>query len=510
MKVSKKNIKQNFPTQTSIQKKELKLDASQSAEFLSSTKLNIAPAYDALEKQVNIIADKVINEQQAEPIDFSQDNIIQRKHSEENNKTFEEFANNTPAKPLDGNTRSSMESRFNYDFSDVKIHDDHSSAEKADSINALAFTSGNNIFFNEGQYDTSSDSGKKLLAHELTHVVQQNTSNTDASLIQRQPKDTPYDKALVERAKKRLAFLKPKLDYLRSIKTAIDIDKTRAMGERQQLDAKSMQVDWKERAAKEEDNFSKLNRQPIDIILTDDAVLFKVKFQCFFNNPKAQNFGVLKRSVADGINLVWNQTLASGIFKGRKFSIVPEVELINSLQDRTSDHWLIEVRSSDTAPVNHPGCSLPQPSPGIPTSVTDPLCDNGVMNIPPLHTSMPGIIGHEMLHLFGLFDRYISVNQIKGGKVVGFVLVPTRETGNRKDPLGGEDATILIEDLNYLFLKLGVYDKEEARSGSMLSLVEREVMRLEKIIQLGYDPDSLIKVREDFRDKIMDSANDLD
>jgi hypothetical protein len=231
MKISKKNTRQNSPTQTSVQNKETKPETSQPAEFLSATKLNIAPADDALEKEANNIADKVTEARRPEPIVFPQDNIMQRKHSEENNKTFEEFANNTPGKQLDENTRSSMESRFNYDFSDVKIHDDHSSAKKAASINALAFTAGNNIFFSEGQYDTSSDSGKKLLAHELTHVVQQNTSNTDASLIQRQPKDTPYDKALVERAKKRLAFLKPKLDYLRSIKTAIDIDKTRAMGE---------------------------------------------------------------------------------------------------------------------------------------------------------------------------------------------------------------------------------------------------------------------------------------
>ena len=82
---------------------------------------------------------------------------------------------------LDTDTRSFMESRFNYDFSNVKIHDNELAAKSADSINALAYTSGNSIVFNSAQYNPGSDSGKRLLAHELTHVVQQN------GMISRQP-----------------------------------------------------------------------------------------------------------------------------------------------------------------------------------------------------------------------------------------------------------------------------------------------------------------------------------
>jgi hypothetical protein len=75
---------------------------------------------------------------------------------------------------LDKGTRSFMEKRFGYDFSNVKIHTDSVAAKSAGSINALAYTSGNNIVFNSGQYSPDTDSGKKLLVHELTHVVQQN------------------------------------------------------------------------------------------------------------------------------------------------------------------------------------------------------------------------------------------------------------------------------------------------------------------------------------------------
>lgn len=58
------------------------------------------------------------------------------------------------------------------------------------------------------------------------------------------------------------------------------------------------------------------------------------------------------------------------------------------------------------------------------------------------------------------------------------------------DPLGGQDATILCEDLGFLFDKLGVYDRVVARENVSLSSVEIEVRRLRRIVELGYDPDS--------------------
>lgn len=70
-------------------------------------------------------------------------------------------------------------SRMGEDFSHVKIHNDKRAAESAEQINARAYTIGNHIVFNEGEYNHSSTEGKKLLAHELTHVVQQDKSISD-------------------------------------------------------------------------------------------------------------------------------------------------------------------------------------------------------------------------------------------------------------------------------------------------------------------------------------------
>ncbi|MGB1254077.1 MAG: eCIS core domain-containing protein, partial [Candidatus Promineifilaceae bacterium] len=75
--------------------------------------------------------------------------------------------------PLSDSSRSFFESRMGADFSDVRIHRDASSAELSQDLNARAFTTGNNIAFNSGEYNPGTPDGDRLLAHELTHTVQQ-------------------------------------------------------------------------------------------------------------------------------------------------------------------------------------------------------------------------------------------------------------------------------------------------------------------------------------------------
>jgi hypothetical protein len=75
--------------------------------------------------------------------------------------------------PLPQSERTFFEPRFGADFSTVRIHSDSSAAETARALNARAFTTGNNIAFDQGQYMPGTAKGRQLLAHELTHVVQQ-------------------------------------------------------------------------------------------------------------------------------------------------------------------------------------------------------------------------------------------------------------------------------------------------------------------------------------------------
>jgi hypothetical protein len=75
--------------------------------------------------------------------------------------------------PLDRSTRSFMESKFGYDFTSVRIFHDDAAAKSARSVAANAYTVGDKIVFNQGRYAPDSHSGRRLLAHELAHVVQQ-------------------------------------------------------------------------------------------------------------------------------------------------------------------------------------------------------------------------------------------------------------------------------------------------------------------------------------------------
>jgi flagellar motor protein MotB len=82
--------------------------------------------------------------------------------------------------PLSENDRAYFEPRFGRDFSQVRVH---TNAKAAESVNARAFTVGQDVVFGAGQYTTGISAGRRLLAHELTHVVQQ--KGTESPIIQR-------------------------------------------------------------------------------------------------------------------------------------------------------------------------------------------------------------------------------------------------------------------------------------------------------------------------------------
>jgi hypothetical protein len=86
---------------------------------------------------------------------------------------------------LDPATRGYFEHRMHWDFSRVRIHDDQPAAESAHSIGASAYTAGSHIVFGRAQYAPGTNAGRRLIAHELAHVVQQ-TSGTAVPAIQRQ------------------------------------------------------------------------------------------------------------------------------------------------------------------------------------------------------------------------------------------------------------------------------------------------------------------------------------
>ena len=173
------------------------LEENKQAPFFTPVvqpKLNINQPNDIYEQEADATADNVMRM----PDTSTHDNlffkpVIQRKCAscDEEGKQMQrkETSNDAPVastqtenyihslggkgRSLTRDEKDFFETRMEQDFNDVKIHNDNDAARSAQSINALAYTSGNNIVFNKGQFNPQSEPGKKLLAHELTHVVQQ-------------------------------------------------------------------------------------------------------------------------------------------------------------------------------------------------------------------------------------------------------------------------------------------------------------------------------------------------
>jgi hypothetical protein len=83
--------------------------------------------------------------------------------------------------PLGAQVRADMEGRFGHDFGDVRVHTDAAAHDSAKAVNAQAYTVGSDIVFQRDKYDPGSDAGMHMLAHELTHVVQQHSGPVDGT-----------------------------------------------------------------------------------------------------------------------------------------------------------------------------------------------------------------------------------------------------------------------------------------------------------------------------------------
>lgn len=84
-------------------------------------------------------------------------------------------------RPMEPAVRADMETRLGHDFGDVRIHDDGAAHQSATAVNARAYTVGSDVVFQRDAYDPTSDSGRVMLAHELTHVVQQRSGPVEGT-----------------------------------------------------------------------------------------------------------------------------------------------------------------------------------------------------------------------------------------------------------------------------------------------------------------------------------------
>lgn len=130
--------------------------------------------------------------------------------------------------PLPPQTQAEMESGFRVSFRDVHIHTDKRANEMNSFLNAQAFTHGKDIYFNVGKYQPESTEGKRLLAHELTHVVQQGGDNDE--LINKNGRDSNSSNGSQTSSTNSSESLEEKLDRIESNYRSM-ISTARSMGQ---------------------------------------------------------------------------------------------------------------------------------------------------------------------------------------------------------------------------------------------------------------------------------------
>lgn len=151
-------------------------------------KLSISQPGDALEQEADRVAEKVMSMPLSPPPhEGAPLTQMQRSSAQAISPPVPLIVGGvlrSPGAPLDAATRAFMEPRFGFDFSKVKVHTDAKAMESALRLNASAYCVGLDIAFASGHYAPWADKGQHLLAHELTHVIQQqNSSVSDIASI---------------------------------------------------------------------------------------------------------------------------------------------------------------------------------------------------------------------------------------------------------------------------------------------------------------------------------------
>jgi uncharacterized protein DUF4157 len=151
----------------------------QQENFLQ-TKLQIGQPGDALEREADRAAERVLRMPQAELAEdraaFGDNGFGRVPHVSPTNITappLVDQALRSPGEALDPKTRRFMEAGFGYDFSGVRVHSGAAAEESARELNALAYTVGRDIVLGGGRLESGTIEGRRLMAHELAHVVQQ-------------------------------------------------------------------------------------------------------------------------------------------------------------------------------------------------------------------------------------------------------------------------------------------------------------------------------------------------
>ncbi|WP_373499093.1 DUF4157 domain-containing protein [Desulfococcus sp.] len=335
------------------------------------TKLKIHPPGDKYEREADRIADQVMRG--GEPLTF-QNTPLTRKQDQPDeigNQTAKN-SDGTPSiapdmeskinslrghgKPFDKTARNFYEKRFGQDFGDVRIHDDIQAAELNKNLNARAFTYGNHIALGAGEFTRNSESGNRLMAHELTHVIQQRRPpcETITPSLMRQEKNLSVQR----QSQCPTGSCHVHVEYYRSVfgdkeeEEAAEPYPAPGIQERLWNSPREREIllEWLQSGVQEQESPNRLSGQHI----RSDVAREYQKHRAEFESKPNRNVKVIRFEVPENENDPdWSKLKASEVSANQKqltfkeLSLLPEIKIFHRTVDRKTFVDYIEAQNAD-------------------------------------------------------------------------------------------------------------------------------------------------------------------
>jgi Domain of unknown function (DUF4157) len=371
-----------------------------------------------------------------------------------------------PGQPLEPAIRALMERRFGYDFARVRVHAGARAAESAEAVNARAYTFGSHVVLGAGQSSSATPAGRQLLAHELTHVVQQGLGLTasEASLEReaaaaergdgltvaaaRSPRrglapraplvqcqdDQAAIRARLQDVRARLAALRARHQQL-SDRFAGSVVQER---ERESLARGTERLHAEARSESASRSLwggsfaARRIGQAVSVSVSGTTATLTANLRIAYLALSDQD--ARKQATVDiprieaAIRDVWQVNIATGDYAGMQFRLVPRISYMTRTAPPPADAFLIQVRGHDADPSS--GDSV-----------------HGIISLAPAHLegARVVVVAHELAHLFGFVDAYLTQTRPgpKGTTIVVKAAVGRSDPRNRPDLLGMIDPVIL-------------------------------------------------------------------
>jgi Domain of unknown function (DUF4157) len=352
--------------------------------------------------------------------------------------------------------RGFMEPRFGRDFSQLRVHTDAKAAGSAQAIDAAAYTVGQEVVIGAGQYAPGTAEGRRLLAHELTHVVQQ--ASAAIPTLQRQPaRNDIADLELELQSKMSERALLARLLEDSQKKSAADV-----YARRVNTDAQKEHRLAKVKAEAQGDLGKIVDaktvqrlKNKIDVGGGEGGFTLKVRFELTYlgladkegSTQAATDIPRIENAIRDA----WTIDLTEGRYSGNKFRLEPQIKFRPNARKPSDNALQLIVRHDGEGPSYVPGL------PGRSVEIS--------FNPKHLQGNKVVVAAHELYHLFGWIDAYYNPEEarnLKGDPNAPWkkYVVGRRDAAGRGDLLGLPDLQHLREWRDKGFISQADFDRQ--------------------------------------------------